>query len=78
MDLLLEGHGLEDLVDGVFPELGNAFAAGEGQDCGADEHDFLHIVSIGFSVFYVRQRYVESGNPFLFGCSIIISDVCIW
>ena len=78
MDLLLEGHGLEDLVDGVFSELGLALAAGEGQDCGADEHDFLHIVSNGFSVFYVRQRYGESRNPFLFACSIIISDVCIW
>ena len=42
MDLFLEGHGLEDLVDGSFSELGG-LAPDDGQGCGGKENDFLHI-----------------------------------
>jgi hypothetical protein len=44
MDLLLEGHGLEDFVDGSFSKLGvTGLAAGKGQDGRGKEHDSFHI-----------------------------------
>ena len=69
MDLLLEGHGLEDLVDGVFPELGIAgLAPGKGQDSGGNEHDSFHI-AVGYCVSlflrfpWVKARYSAGVMP---------------
>jgi hypothetical protein len=43
MDLLFEGHGLQDLVDGGLPQLGS-FASGQGQDGGGKKEDSFHSV----------------------------------
>ena len=69
MDFLLEGHGLEDLVDGGFPELGIAgLAPGKGQDSGGKKHDSFH-VAVGYcdSLFlrfpWVKARYSTGVMP---------------